>query len=124
MDGKIRMYRLCQRTDTLSCLSGSRILYSNFGYAFKQVVASSGARNAMIVSLSGSASIPTSSRSRLPEDAKMLHLYPKVPHPFVIEPLIAEKQSFASVEKFPFPVILIGQMWYLQKMNLSRKYKK
>lgn len=78
----------------------------------------------MIVSLSGSASIPTSSGSRLPEGAKMLRLYPKVPHPFVIEPLIAEKQSFASIEKFPFPVILIGQMWYLQKMNLSRKYKK
>ncbi|TLD41761.1 MAG: hypothetical protein JETT_1986 [Candidatus Jettenia ecosi] len=54
----------------------------------------------------------------------MLRLYPKVLHPFVIEPLIVEKQSFAPGEKFSFHVILIDQKWYLQKINLSRTYKK
>ncbi|TVL99080.1 MAG: hypothetical protein CV087_19450 [Candidatus Brocadia sp. WS118] len=39
----------------------------------------------------------------------MLRLYPKVPHPFVIEPPITEKQSFEPGETFTFQVILIGQ---------------
>lgn len=43
-----------------------------------------------------------------PEDTEMLRLYPKVPHPFVIEPPITEKQSFAPGEEFPFHLILIG----------------
>lgn len=38
----------------------------------------------------------------------MLRLYPKVPHPFVIEPPATEKQSFESGEEFSFHVILIG----------------
>ncbi len=39
----------------------------------------------------------------------MLRLYPKVPHPFVIEPPDTEKQSFEPGEAFSFHVILIGQ---------------
>ncbi|CAG0941751.1 hypothetical protein BROC_01581 [Candidatus Brocadiaceae bacterium] len=43
-----------------------------------------------------------------PEDTEMLRLYPKVPHPFVIEPPITEKQTFNPGEEFPFHLILIG----------------
>ncbi|MCF6154243.1 MAG: hypothetical protein E3K36_03105 [Candidatus Brocadia sp.] len=43
-----------------------------------------------------------------PEDTGMLRLYPKVPHPFVIEPLTTGKQSFAPGEEFSFHLILIG----------------
>lgn len=43
-----------------------------------------------------------------PEDAEMLRLYPKVPHPFVNEPPITEKQVFAPGDTVPFHLILIG----------------
>ncbi len=44
-----------------------------------------------------------------PEDTEILRLYPKVPHPFVTEPPITEKQSFEPGEEFSFQLILIGK---------------
>ncbi|MDR4508785.1 MAG: hypothetical protein MRJ65_11220 [Candidatus Brocadiaceae bacterium] len=45
----------------------------------------------------------------LPEDAEILRLYPRVPHPFVIEPPADEKLLFIPGDSFSFNLILVGK---------------
>ena len=80
-----------------------------FGYAFKRVVCVTKNRECDDCLLKQKCIYSYIFETPPPEDAEMLRLYPKVPHPFVIEPPITEKQSFEPGEAFSFHLILIGQ---------------
>lgn len=80
-----------------------------FGYAFKRVVCVIKGKGCDECLLKQKCIYSYIFETPLPEDTEMLRLYPKVPHPFVIEPPITEKQFFALGETFTFHLILIGQ---------------
>ncbi|MBI2470391.1 MAG: CRISPR system precrRNA processing endoribonuclease RAMP protein Cas6 [Planctomycetes bacterium] len=80
-----------------------------FGYAFKRVVCVIKDKECDDCLLKQKCIYSYIFETPPPEDAEMLRLYPKVPHPFVIEPPSDEKQSFAPGEAFTFHLILIGQ---------------
>ncbi len=100
------------------------VFYSSFGYAFKRVVCAIRGKECNGCLLKRKCIYSYIFETPPPGRRKNAPSPPKGTAPFIIEHLIAEKQSFASIEKFPFPVIFTGQMWYLQKVDLSRKYKK
>lgn len=79
-----------------------------FGYAFKRVVCVIKDKACDVCLLKQKCIYSYIFETPPPEDTKMLRLYPKVPHPFVIEPPITEKQAFEPGEEFPFHLILIG----------------
>lgn len=80
-----------------------------FGYAFKRVVCVIKGKPCDECLLKQKCIYSYIFETPPPEDAKMLRLYPQVPHPFVIEPPVTEKQSFGSGEEFSFHIILVGQ---------------
>jgi hypothetical protein len=80
-----------------------------FGYAFKRVVCVIKDKACDVCLLKQKCIYSYIFETPPPEDTKMLRLYPKVPHPFVIEPPVTEKQSFEPGEEFSFHLILIGQ---------------
>jgi len=79
-----------------------------FGYAFKRVVCVIKDKECDDCLLKQKCIYSYIFETPPPEDTEMLRLYPKVPHPFVIEPPITEKQTFEPGEEFPFHLILIG----------------
>ena len=79
-----------------------------FGYAFKRVVCVTKNRECDDCLLKQKCIYSYIFETPPPQDTEMLRLYPKVPHPFVIEPPITEKQSFEPGETFSFHLILIG----------------
>ncbi|HHT9145919.1 MAG TPA: hypothetical protein ACFYD4_09605, partial [Candidatus Wunengus sp. YC61] len=79
-----------------------------FGYAFKRVVCVTKNRECDDCILKQKCIYSYIFETPPPEDTEMLRLYPKVPHPFVIEPPITEKQTFEPGETFSFHLILIG----------------
>ena len=79
-----------------------------FGYAFKRVVCVTKNRECDDCLLKQKCIYSYIFETPPPQDTEMLRLYPKVPHPFVIEPPITEKQSFEPGEAFSFHLILIG----------------
>ncbi len=79
-----------------------------FGYAFKRVVCVIKGKPCDECLLKQKCIYSYIFETPPPEDTEMLRLYPKAPHPFVIEPPITEKQSFEPGEEFSFHVILIG----------------
>ncbi len=79
-----------------------------FGYAFKRVVCVTKNRECDDCILKQKCIYSYIFETPPPEDTEMLRLYPKVPHPFVIEPPITEKQTFGPGETFSFHLILIG----------------
>lgn len=80
-----------------------------FGYAFKRVVCVIKGKECDDCLLKQKCIYSYIFETPPPQDTEMLRLYPKVPHPFVIEPPITEKQTFESGEEFSFYLILIGQ---------------
>ncbi|GJQ24872.1 hypothetical protein BIY37_02085 [Candidatus Brocadia sapporoensis] len=80
-----------------------------FGYAFKRVVCVIKGKTCDDCLLKQKCIYSYIFETPPPEDAEILRLYPKVPHPFVIEPPVTQKQSFAPDEIFTFHLILIGQ---------------
>ncbi|WP_347274283.1 CRISPR system precrRNA processing endoribonuclease RAMP protein Cas6 [Candidatus Kuenenia sp.] len=79
-----------------------------FGYAFRRVVCVIKGKECDEYLLKQKCIYSYIFETPPPEDAGMLRLYPKVPHPFVIEPPVTEKQTFAPGEEFSFHLILIG----------------
>lgn len=85
------------------------VFRGGFGYAFKRIVCVVRNKGCDGCLLKQKCIYSYIFETPPPEDAEMLRLYPKVPHPFVIEPPDTEKQSFEPGEAFSFQVILIGQ---------------
>ncbi|HHT9121427.1 MAG TPA: CRISPR system precrRNA processing endoribonuclease RAMP protein Cas6 [Candidatus Wunengus sp. YC63] len=79
-----------------------------FGYAFKRVVCVIRDKECDDCLLKQKCIYSYIFETPPPQDTEMLRLYPKVPHPFVIEPPITEKQNFEPGETFSFHLILIG----------------
>jgi len=79
-----------------------------FGYAFKRVVCVIKGKECDDCLLKQKCIYSYIFETPPPQDTEMLRLYPKVPHPFVIEPPITEKQTFEPGEEFSFHLILIG----------------
>ncbi|OQY98065.1 MAG: hypothetical protein B6D35_13185 [Candidatus Brocadia sp. UTAMX2] len=79
-----------------------------FGYAFKRVVCVIKGKACDDCLLKQKCIYSYIFETPPPEDAEILRLYPKVPHPFVIEPPVTEEQSFAPGDTFAFHLILIG----------------
>jgi hypothetical protein len=79
-----------------------------FGYAFKRVVCVVKSKTCDECLLKQKCIYSYIFETPPPQDTEILRLYPKVPHPFVIEPPITEKQSFETGETFSFHLILIG----------------
>jgi CRISPR-associated endoribonuclease Cas6 len=80
-----------------------------FGYTFKRVVCVIKGKTCDDCLLKQKCIYSYIFETPPPEDTEMLRLYPKVPHPFVIEPPVTQKQSFTPGELFTFHLILIGQ---------------
>lgn len=80
-----------------------------FGYAFKRVVCVIKGKPCDECLLKQKCIYSYIFETPPPEDTEMLRLYPKVPHPFIIEPPATEKQSFEPGEEFSFHVVLMGQ---------------
>ena len=79
-----------------------------FGYAFKRVVCVIKEKECDNCLLKQKCIYSYIFETPPPQDTEMLRLYPKVPHPFVIEPPLTEKQSFEPGEEFTFHLVLIG----------------
>ena len=79
-----------------------------FGYAFKRVVCVIKGKECDDCLLKQKCIYSYIFETPPPQDTEMLRLYPKVPHPFVIEPPVTEKQSFEAGEEISFHLILIG----------------
>ncbi|HHT9115187.1 MAG TPA: CRISPR system precrRNA processing endoribonuclease RAMP protein Cas6 [Candidatus Wunengus californicus] len=79
-----------------------------FGYAFKRVVCVIKGKECDDCLLKQKCIYSYIFETPPPEDTEMLRLYPKVPHPFIIEPPVDEKQTFEPGETFSFHLILIG----------------
>ncbi len=79
-----------------------------FGYAFKRVVCVIKGKECDDCLLKQKCIYSYIFETPPPEDAEILRLYSKVPHPFVIEPPITEKQTFEPGEDFSFHLILVG----------------
>ena len=79
-----------------------------FGYAFKRVVCVIKGRECDDCLLKQKCIYSYIFETPPPQDTEMLRLYPKVPHPFVIEPPIDETQTFEPGEEFSFHLVLIG----------------
>lgn len=84
------------------------VFRGGFGYAFRRVVCVIKGKDCDECLLKQKCIYSYIFETPPPEDTGMLRLYPKVPHPFVIEPPVTEKQTFAPGEEFSFHLILIG----------------
>ena len=84
------------------------VFRGGFGYAFKKVVCVVKGKPCDACLLKQKCIYSYIFETPPPENAEILRLYPKVPHPFVIEPPLTEKQVFAPGESFSFHLILIG----------------
>lgn len=84
-------------------------LRGGFGYTFKRVVCVMRGKECDDCLLKQKCIYSYIFETPSPEDTEILRLYPKVPHPFVIEPPVTEKQSFEPGEEFSFQLILIGK---------------
>lgn len=84
------------------------VFRGGFGYAFKKVVCVVKGKPCDTCLLKQKCIYSYIFETPPPDDTEILRLYPKVPHPFVIEPPVTEKQAFAPGESFSFHLILIG----------------
>lgn len=80
-----------------------------FGYVFKRVVCVTRGKQCDDCLLKQKCIYSYIFETPPPDNTEILRLYPKVPHPFVIEPPVTEKQSFEPGEEFSFQLILIGK---------------
>lgn len=85
------------------------VFRGGFGYAFKKIVCVVKGKPCDNCMLKQKCIYAYIFETPPPEDAAMLRLYPKVPHPFVIEPPADEKLLYTPGESFPFNLILIGR---------------
>jgi len=84
------------------------VFRGGFGYAFKKVVCVVKGKPCDACLLKQKCIYSYIFETPPPDDTEILRLYPKVPHPFVIEPPVTEKLVFAPGEALSFHLILIG----------------
>lgn len=84
------------------------VFRGGFGYAFKKVVCVVKGKPCDSCLLKQKCIYSYIFETPPPDDTEILRLYPKVPHPFVIDPPVTEKQAFAPGESFSFHLVLIG----------------
>lgn len=83
-------------------------LRGGFGHSFKKVVCTLRNKECADCILKSKCVYYYVFETPPPQDSKMLRLYPKVPHPFIIEPPLTNQQIFQPGEIIPFNLILIG----------------
>ncbi len=80
-----------------------------FGYAFRDMTCSTHLSECSKCPVSRSCLYQYVFETHPPEDAEMMRLYPKAPHPFVIEPPDMQRQILQSGEPFFLSVVLVGR---------------
>lgn len=101
-------FTVCAREQIRLPYYKGAVFRGGFGYAFKKVVCVVKGKPCDACLLKQKCIYSYIFETPPPDDTEILRLYPKVPHPFVIEPPVTEKQAFAPGESFSFHLLLIG----------------
>lgn len=80
-----------------------------FGYVFKKVVCTQRDVTCDECLLKSTCVYSYVFETSPPKDSEILRLYPRVPHPFVIEPPLDERQIYPSGAEIDFHLVLIGR---------------
>lgn len=80
-----------------------------FGYVFKKVVCTQRDVTCDECLLKSTCVYSYVFETSPPKDSEILRLYPRVPHPFVIEPPLDERQTFPPKTEIDFHLVLIGK---------------
>lgn len=80
-----------------------------FGYTFKRIVCAARGAACDTCMLKQTCVYSKVFETPLPDDAEMLRLYPKIPHPFVIEPPLTHQRRFGPGDELEFGLVLIGK---------------
>jgi hypothetical protein len=84
-------------------------LRGGFGHAFKRVVCIQKGKDCNDCMVRSTCVYSYVFETSPPEDTRILRLYPKVPHPFVIEPPLTSQRLFNKGEEINFNLVLIGR---------------
>ena len=79
-----------------------------FGHAFRRVCCSERRKTCDDCPLRRRCVYSYVFETPLPDNAEMMRLYPKIPHPFVIEPPLVEQREFPAGSSLSFGLVLVG----------------
>ncbi|HHT9154036.1 MAG TPA: CRISPR system precrRNA processing endoribonuclease RAMP protein Cas6 [Candidatus Hypogeohydataceae bacterium YC40] len=85
------------------------VFRGGFGYAFKKVACTQKETTCNACLLKSTCVYSYVFETPPPKDSQMLRLYPRVPHPFIIEPPLEERQIYTQGAEIIFHLVLIGK---------------